>query len=418
MKVRSACGRRDAGAGERAARGAPGPFRAVVRRLPGQPRPRHLRAVIAALAHDLHSTIAGTGLAVTFYVIPYGLFQLFYGPLGDRSGKVAVVRRVLLLFAVGTGLCGAVGGLAMLYVLRAATGACAAAVIPLALAYIGDVVPYGQRQAAIAALMAFTALGNVLSTAVGGIVGDFLSWRALFGLYGVCALGVAALLFRVPTERQEERAVHSESYMQRYLAVVRVAQARHLYLLVALEGIFVTGGFTYLGAFLRARFGISYLAIGLILACYAGGTLLTSRYVLRRRLLCLSERQLIVAGGICLGGGFLSLWPLGTPLLAPLPILLMGVGFALFHSTLQTRATELLPWPTRDGGGTVRLLAVPGRRRRHRRSRRGAVPQRLSAPPGDLRRRDAGGHIVRAPGLVMSHPGCPAPANAAGACRW
>jgi predicted MFS family arabinose efflux permease len=299
--------------------------------------------LLPALAHDLHSTIAGTGLAVTFYVIPYGLFQLLYGPLGDRSGKVAVVRWVVLLFAVGTGLCGAVGGVAMLYILRAATGACAAAVIPLALAYIGDVVPYGQRQGAIAALMGFTALGNVLSTAVGGIVGDFLSWRALFGLYGVCALGVAALLFRVPAERPEGRPVHRESSLQRYLAVVRVGQARHLYVLVALEGIFVTGGFTYLGAFLRARFGISYLAIGLILACYAGGTLLTSRYVLRRRLLPLSERQLIVAGGICLGGGFLALQPLATPLLAPLPILLMGVGFALFHSTLQTRATELSP---------------------------------------------------------------------------
>lgn len=299
--------------------------------------------LLPALAHDLHSTIAGTGLAVTFYVIPYGLFQLLYGPLGDRIGKVAVVRWAVLLFAVGTGLCAAVAGLPMLYALRAATGACAAAVIPLALAYIGDVVPYEQRQGAIASLMGFTALGNVLSTAVGGVVGNFLSWRALFALYGLCSLAVTLLLFRVPTDRLPAGKVDRGGNWRRYRAVLAVGQARHLYALVALEGIFVTGGFTYLGAFLRSRFALSYLAIGLVLACYAGGTLLTSRYVLRRRLLRLPEQQLVASGGLLLGGGFLLLLPLPVWLLVPLPILLMGVGFALFHSTLQTRATELLP---------------------------------------------------------------------------
>ena len=36
-----------------------------------------------------------------------------------------------------------------LYVLRFATGAAAAGVIPIALAYVGDAVPYHERQAAL-----------------------------------------------------------------------------------------------------------------------------------------------------------------------------------------------------------------------------------------------------------------------------
>lgn len=298
--------------------------------------------LLPALAHDLHGSISATGLAVTFYVIPYGLFQLLYGPLGDRIGKVAVVRWAMLFFAVGTGLCAVATGLPMLYVLRATTGACAAAVIPMALAHIGDVVPYGRRQAAIAGLMGIVSLGSVLSTAVGGVVGNFLSWRGLFALYGVGSLAVTLLLFRTPGGAPAQRASDTRSW-QRYLAVLEVGRARHLYLLVALEGVFVTGGFTYLGAYLRERFGLSYLVIGLILACYAGGTLLTSRSVLRHRPLKIGETQLVVAGGICLASGFLVLAPLPLWALAPLPIIVMGGGFACFHSTLQTRATELLP---------------------------------------------------------------------------
>jgi predicted MFS family arabinose efflux permease len=154
---------------------------------------------------------------------------------------------------------------------------------------------------------------------------------------------VTLLLFRVPADRQTGQTRDSASYGERYLAVLRAPRARHLYALVALEGVLVTGGFTYLGAYLRARFGISYLAIGLILACYAGGTLGISRFVLRPQRWRIREVTMVVTGGICLGGGFIFLFLLPTALLAPLPILLMGVGFALFHSTLQTRATELLP---------------------------------------------------------------------------
>lgn len=298
--------------------------------------------LLPALAHDLHGTISSTGLAVTFYVLPYGLFQLLYGPLGDRVGKVAVVRWAMLLFAVGTGLCATVTELPVLYLLRAATGACAAAVIPMTLAHIGDVVPYGRRQAAIAGLMGIVSLGNVLSTAVGGIVGSFLSWRGLFAFYGLCSLAVTLLLFRTPGGTLTKRA-GSVLLWHRYWAVLEVRRARHLYLLVALEGVLVTGGFTYLGAYLRERFNTSYLAIGLILACYAAGTLLASRYVLRRHVLRVAEMQLVVIGGVCLAIGFLLLALVPRWALAPLPIVVMGVGFAFFHSTLQTRATELVP---------------------------------------------------------------------------
>lgn len=307
------------------------------------------RAVFApllpAIAQDFRASIAAVGLAVSAYTIPYGLFQLAYGPLGDRTGKLTVIRWAFLVFAFGTGLCGLAVALPMLDVLRALTGACAAAVIPMSLAYIGDVVPYERRQQTITNLMGATSFGNALSAAVGGIVGQLVSWRALFLLYGVGALLIAAVLFRVPvTSMSPSPPVPPEDSTadRQYGQILRLRKAQLLYLLVALEGIFVYGGFTYLGAYLVARFGLDYLRAGLILAGYGTGTVITSRLV-RSLLRRLGEANLILVGGLLLAAGFLVLLPLGWWPSDTLAMLAMGAGFALFHSTLQTRATELVP---------------------------------------------------------------------------
>jgi predicted MFS family arabinose efflux permease len=93
---------------------------------------------------------------------------------------------------------------------------------------------------------------------------------------------------------------------------------------------------------MRDRFGISFLAIGLVLALYGTGTVLTSRVVgwaLRRR----KERDLILFGGILLSVIYLAIAAVSWWPLIALPLFVMGAGFALFHSTLQTRATELIP---------------------------------------------------------------------------
>lgn len=304
--------------------------------------------LLPAIAHDLQTTIGAAGLAVTAYVVPYGLFQLFYGPVADRAGKIAVVRWAVLVFAAGTALCGLAQGILVLDLLRAITGACAAAVIPLSLAYIGDVVPYGRRQGTVATLMGVTSLGTALSTAVGGIVGNFLSWRALFGFYGVCSLLVTAALFLVPGEgrrcqrRTSEKGEAGAGSWERYRQVLRLGPARSLYLLVGLEGLFVQGGFTYLGAYLQAQFGLDYLGIGLLLAGYGAATVVASR-LLPRLLQRVREEGLILGGGLLLAAGFLVLGVLPDWRLFPLSMIAMGVGFSFFHSTLQVRATELVP---------------------------------------------------------------------------
>jgi predicted MFS family arabinose efflux permease len=159
----------------------------------------------------------------------------------------------------------------------------------------------------------------------------------------VFSLVVTAALFLVPAGPPPLPTASGPSAgFERYLRVLRSDRALLLYLLVALEGLFVQGGFTYLGAYLESRFGLDYLAIGLLLAFYGAATLLASR-VLSRLLPRLREQGLILGGGLLISAGFLVLVPLTDWRLFPLAMIAMGVGFSFFHSTLQVRATELVP---------------------------------------------------------------------------
>ena len=84
----------------------------------------------------------------------------------------------------------------MLAALRLVSGVTAAAIIPLAMAFIGDHVAYEQRQATLARFIAGQILGLIGGQIIGGIVGDLLGWRAVFLVLGGMFLLAGLLLWR------------------------------------------------------------------------------------------------------------------------------------------------------------------------------------------------------------------------------
>jgi predicted MFS family arabinose efflux permease len=115
-----------------------------------------------------------------------------------------------------------------------------------------------------------------------------------------------------------------------------------LYLLVLLEGAAFFGGTGYLGALLHDEYGVSLAGVGLILTLDGAAVFVTSRLIGRVRGV-LSEDRLILIGACLMGGGFLFALALGTWQAAVPAVIALGAGFALCHTTLQTRATELDP---------------------------------------------------------------------------
>lgn len=305
---------------------------------------RVISPLLPAIAQDFTTTVARAGLLITLYSIPYGLFQLVYGPLADRFSRQRVMGVALALFAIGTFVSGFAPDLWILDVLRFATGAAAAGIIPVALAYVGDAVPYHERQAALGRVVSISALGGVLSAALGGIVATAVSWRAMFLGYGLLSLLVAALLIRSPRQPARAKAAPRTGLLTPYIAIFRAAgwAAVALYLLVFIEGATATSTLGFLGALLYERDHLDYATIGIVLTLNGVGSLITGRLVGRivRRM---GERGMLLLGGVLMTIAYVLVSLQPWLVFFPLAMLLSGAGFVIAHSTLQARATELVP---------------------------------------------------------------------------
>ncbi|HKZ26813.1 MAG TPA: MFS transporter, partial [Rubrobacteraceae bacterium] len=136
--------------------------------------------MLVTIAAELGASLAEVAAVASAYYLMYGLMQPVWGVLLDRLGRVRVIRLTL----VGVVVPGLISVLApnlwVLVVSRALVGATFAAVIPGSLVYIGDTVPLGARQRALADQIAAGALASALATVTGGVAAYFDLWRLAF----------------------------------------------------------------------------------------------------------------------------------------------------------------------------------------------------------------------------------------------
>jgi predicted MFS family arabinose efflux permease len=304
---------------------------------------RIIAPVLPSIAHSFRATAGAVGLAMTGYAFAYGGGQLVYGPLSDRYGRVPVVR----LAALGWSACTALSALStttwQFVVVRLLAGAFAGSVIPLTLVYIGDTVGYAQRQVVLGRFSVVTSAGLAFSAAIGGAVAHFVSWRAMLAGYAVVALLPSALLWRLAPDRPR-RAPGEVEPVARFADFLLDPYGRAVYLAIFAEGFLLWGAVTYLGAYAAARHDLDQLSVGLLIALFgvgtmAGGALLAP---IRR---WLSESGLAGVGGLLMGLSFFMIIPGAGPLGAwpafAAAMLLLGLGFAGLHTTLQVRGTEI-----------------------------------------------------------------------------
>jgi|SRR6516164_2522686 len=86
------------------------------------------------------------GHGVTAYAVTHGSIQLIIGPISDRFGKYRTVALTCAIGVVLVAVCGMVSTLPQLARARLATGAAAGWVIPISMAYVGDVTPHDRLQ--------------------------------------------------------------------------------------------------------------------------------------------------------------------------------------------------------------------------------------------------------------------------------
>ena len=152
--------------------------------------------MLPALSQEFNVSTGDASAVIAAFAVAYGVLQLFYGPLGDRLGKTRVVLGATSACALFSAITALAPNLTALVVSRAAMGASAAGIIPLCMAWIGDQVPYEQRQETLAGLMVATVSGMMAGQWFGGFAVEALGWRAAFVVLSLLFLTAASLLWR------------------------------------------------------------------------------------------------------------------------------------------------------------------------------------------------------------------------------
>ena len=153
--------------------------------------------LLPLIADEFGKSIGTAAVIVTAFVLPYGVCQLIFGPIGDRIGKLRVIALTLggsTIFTIATGF---VETLESLAILRFMTGTMLAATVPLSMAYIADEVAYESRQPVMARYIKGLILGHVAGACCGGLWGEFFDWRTVFTTFGVLSAIVSGVLWIV-----------------------------------------------------------------------------------------------------------------------------------------------------------------------------------------------------------------------------
>jgi predicted MFS family arabinose efflux permease len=310
-----------------------------------QAQVRVMDSLLPQIASDLHTTIGVAAMVVTAYAVTHGSVQLVIGPISDRFGKY---RTVALTCAIGTilvAICGMVTTLPQLALARLATGAAAGWIIPISMAYVGDVTAHERLQQILGRYISGQILGQLFGQAAGGVLGDLLGWRnVFFVLAGLFALATAGLVFELVVNPQTRKsgARSQRGLLSGYAAVLTNPFARMVLIAGFLEGALAWGAFAYIGAHLRLRFGLSFSLIGGIVACFGIGGLIYAAFV-KLFVTRLGQAGLAVTGGFILAAAYLQLALGSLWWIAPIATTAIGLGFYMLHNTLQTNATQMTP---------------------------------------------------------------------------
>lgn len=157
----------------------------------------------ASSLRPTHSEILWT---VDAYVIVFAGLLIPAGALGDRSGRKGALLAGLALFAAGAATSALATGPAPLIAGRGLSGAGAALITPATLSILVHLAGPEHRARALASWTLAIGLGGLAGNLGGGLIGQFLSWRALFGvMVPLAALLAAAVAVAVP---RTERSAH------------------------------------------------------------------------------------------------------------------------------------------------------------------------------------------------------------------
>ncbi len=232
------------------------------------------------LSTDMGATDSQVQLTITGLLLGLGLGQLFIGPLSDAFGRRRPLLIGLAVHGVMSVLCAVAPSIEMLTVTRTLQGLGGAAVAVVAMAIVRDLFTGIRAAQLLSRLILVLGVAPILAPSLGSALLTFTSWRGIFVVLAVAAVGLWLLAWRalpetLPPVRRRPGTVRGTlgSYRQLF-------RDRTYLVMVGVAGLMFATLFAYVAGapfILQGGYGLSPQAFGIAFSANAVGLILMTQ---------------------------------------------------------------------------------------------------------------------------------------------
>ena len=242
-----------------------------------------LYAVLPLLQTDLHLTDFQLGTLASAFMLVYMCYAPLVGYLADRMNRPKLIAISALVWSGATLFCARAKNYISLLIPRALIGVGEGGFTSIAQPFLAEHYPK-EKHAPVLALFAMALpIGSALGYLLGGIVGQYGSWRVAFMIAGVPGVFLALLAWMLLKDKAREKITHARPALKDYLPLFQNKPFLSVCFAQAMST-FVMGGLAawmpmYLHRYVRldtaqagTQFGILVIVAGAI-GTYTGGKL-------------------------------------------------------------------------------------------------------------------------------------------------
>ncbi|WP_269844943.1 MDR family MFS transporter [Lottiidibacillus patelloidae] len=261
------------------------------------------------------------------YLVMQAATVLIYGKLADLFGRKPIFIYGIVVFLIGSVLCGFSTSMEMLIVFRFIQGLGAGAVLPIATTIVGDIYTLEERAKIQGFLSSVWGISAVVGPVLGGVLVEYIHWSYIFWIN--VPLGILSIIGVLKYFKESiEKKKHKIDYFGSVFMLIAV---------LSLMVILVQGGVKWAWTDLKTIFFLSTFVISAILFFFQekrASNPMMPFSLWKHRLIALANTTSLTTGMLLIGiSSFLPAYVQGvmgySPMVAGFTLTTLSIGWPI-----------------------------------------------------------------------------------------